>query len=202
MKKIIVLSLVVAVFSTGCLTCKKAFKSQASLNLIESKLNEAIERPSVDLKPTCAYMQTKGTEDMQSAAQMSEQAAYRKFYYTETICMGRVKRTVCDPIYISGGPYRHRYNRGYYPMGGYCHTEFRCYATKVVEHKTDGFEEAMKLASDLRRVDSEMLNACSKSDNDKVMEATILLAKARVELGGSIKNSTSTLLSKVGCYKN
>lgn len=199
MKKILALSVLLALFSTGCLTCKKAYKSAGRISEIEAKLNEAIQRPSVEMQPTCSYMRTEGSLEFHKAAQMAEQAAMSKFFYTDSYCVAQVARRVCDRVYYGGRPYPGR-RPHFYQI--HCYDVFRCVQYKVVEHKLDGYEEALKVASNLRKVDSEVLSACSKADNDQMLSATIQMAKVRVQLGGEIKTDIYSIIGKAGCYQN
>src|SRR5437870_868324 len=97
MKKIIIISTLIAVFSTGCLTCKKAIKFQATMDSIDSKISEAINQPSTNLVANCEYMKSQGSGLIQDGAVMAERAAYSKFFYTDSRCTASYHRTVCDP---------------------------------------------------------------------------------------------------------
>ncbi len=202
MKYITLLVLSLSLILSGCLTCKKAFKMENKLSQIESKLILAAQNPEA-LPSTCNYMKTDGSEILQASAQLSEQAAMSKFFFTENRCvMQRVVR-VCDPFYYGGGPYRrypHRHRGTFY--GGYCHDEIRCAQYKVIQHKLDGYEDALKVASDIRNVDSNVLFACSKVEKNEMLEATIIIQRNAENLRGNIKAEVSTVLAKAQCLKN
>ncbi len=187
--------------------CKKAYRYQAALKALEVKLGDAAANPATIVE-TCGYLADEGFRVIDKASRFSERAAYNKFFWSETKCVQGFWRQRCE---YRGGyprPYPRPYPNPYpphpYPPYGnpnyYCYDYYECTQYKYIEHKLDGYEDAMFVATELKNSATQLNVACAKAKEGQTGTAAAMFMATKSMMSGPIAEKATLTLGKARCY--
>lgn len=188
--------------------CKKAYRYQAALKVIETKLADSAANPATIIE-TCGYMTEEGFRVLDKASRFADRAAYNKFFWSETKCVQGFWRQRCE--YRGGGyynpyprPYPNPYPNPYPPHYGnpnyYCYDYYECTQYQYIEHKLDGYEDAMYVSAELKNAATQLNTACAKAKEGQSSTAAAMFMATKSLMSGPIRDKATLTLGKAGCY--